>query len=138
MSVKEVVPFLAVADMSDSITFYVDGLGFQVTNEWRPEGELRWCQIRLDGAALMLQSYDRADHDRRFSGKKGEGVTLCIFCDDAVDLYHQFTARGIKAEEPFVGNALWVTSVVDPDGYRIDFESPTDVAEETKLSELDA
>ncbi len=64
-------------------------------------------------------------------------IVLCLFCDDAVALYHQFTARGIDAAEPFVGNALWVTSVADPDGYRLDFESPTDLPEETKLSELD-
>lgn len=33
-----------------------------------------------------------------------------------------------------MGNGLWVTSVQDPDGYRLDFESPTDVAEETVYS----
>jgi hypothetical protein len=26
---------------------------------------------------------------------------------------------------------MWVTSLKDPDGYRLDFESPTDVPEET-------
>jgi len=30
---------------------------------------------------------------------------------------------------------MWVTSLTDPDGYRIDFESPTDVPEETVYSE---
>ena len=35
------------------------------------------------------------------------------------------------ATRPFVGNGLWVTTVVDPDGYRLDFESPTEEAEET-------
>jgi hypothetical protein len=42
---------------------------------------------------------------------------------------------GIQTKEPFVGNHLWVVGVTDPDGYRIDFESPTDVPEETKLAE---
>jgi lactoylglutathione lyase len=31
---------------------------------------------------------------------------------------------------------MWVTSLRDPDGYRIDFESYTDVAEETVFSEV--
>ena len=31
---------------------------------------------------------------------------------------------------------MWVTELQDPDGYRLLFESATDVAEETKLSEL--
>ena len=35
----------------------------------------------------------------------------------------------------FVGNGMWVTSLSDPDGYRIDFESDTDVAEGTVWSD---
>ena len=30
---------------------------------------------------------------------------------------------------------MWVVGLTDPDGYRIYFESPTDVPEETFLSE---
>jgi lactoylglutathione lyase len=45
------------------------------------------------------------------------------------------TSRGIKAERPFVGNGMWVTSMSDPDGYKIFFESTTDVPEETVYSE---
>ena len=41
---------------------------------------------------------------------------------------------GIAASKPFVGNMMWVTSLTDPDGYRLDFESPTDVPEETEYS----
>lgn len=52
-------------------------------------------------------------------------------CQDAIAVHHNLVARGIDASRPFVGNNLWVTSVTDPDGYRLDFESPTDVAEGT-------
>jgi lactoylglutathione lyase len=34
-----------------------------------------------------------------------------------------------------VGNKLWVTTVTDPDGYKLFFNSPTDVPEETLYSE---
>ena len=37
----------------------------------------------------------------------------------------------VKQAVPFVGNGLWVTSVTDPDGYHLYFESPTEVPEET-------
>jgi len=30
---------------------------------------------------------------------------------------------------------MWVTSLTDPDGYRLEFESLTDVPEDTELSE---
>jgi hypothetical protein len=55
-------------------------------------------------------------------------------CTDAIALYHDFIARGVAVKRPFVGNGLWVTSVRDPNGYRLDFESPTDVPEETVYS----
>jgi hypothetical protein len=44
-------------------------------------------------------------------------------------------ARGLDASEPHVGNGLWVTNLTDPDGFRLSFSSPTDVPEDTKLSE---
>jgi len=53
-------------------------------------------------------------------------------CEDAIALYHEFRSRNVKVSRPFVGNGLWVTSVTDPDGYRLEFESPTDVAEDTE------
>ncbi|MFN2387148.1 MAG: hypothetical protein ABR576_12850 [Thermoanaerobaculia bacterium] len=44
-------------------------------------------------------------------------------------------SRAIDAGRPFVGNGMWVTSLRDPDGYRLDFESLTDAPEETQLAE---
>ena len=128
----EMVPFLIGEDMSRTITFYVDGQGYDIEQEWRADGELKWCQLRKAGAALMLQ--ESGEHSDAAS--RGVGVRLCVMCDDALDYYRDFIARWVKPEEPYVGNRLWVTSVTDPDGYHIDFESPTDVAEETRLSEV--
>ena len=62
-------------------------------------------------------------------------MSICFVCRDALAIYREVKARGVAAETPFVGNAMWVTSLTDPDGYRIDFESPTDVPEETVYSE---
>ena len=56
---------------------------------------------------------------------------MCSMCADAIAVYHEARARGLDATRPFVGNNLWVTSFTDPDGYRLDFESPTDVPEGT-------
>jgi hypothetical protein len=56
-------------------------------------------------------------------------------CADALAIYHDAKARGLSPAQPYVGNHLWVTSFVDPDGYRLDFESPTDVAEGTTYAD---
>ncbi len=123
--VMQVVPLLGVSDMAASLRFYVDGLGFARTRSWTPDGELRWCWLELGGAALMLQSRVEPVPDRA-------GMSICLLCSDAIAIYQQLRARGVAATRPFVGNGLWVTSVTDPDGYRLDFESPTDVAEDTE------
>ncbi len=131
-NVKQAVPFFMVTNMEASLRHYVDGLGFELRNKWSPRGKIEWCWLQIGGAALMLQEYREG---RVPAGKLGEGVSVCFQCVDAVKIYREITSRGIQAKRPFVGNSMWVTAVVDPDGYKIDFESPTDVAEETVLAD---
>ena len=132
-NVTQVVPFLGVSNMERSFRYYTEGLGFAVKHQWVVEGKLRWCWLELGGAAIMLQESAKAP-----TGKVGEGISLCFQCRDALAIYHAARARGMEASEPQVGNNMWVTGLADPDGYRLFFESPTDVPEETKLSELPA
>ena len=135
-NVKQAVPFFNVSNMEESLRFYVDGLGFVMTKKWINEGKLRWCWLEIGHAALMLQEYRKEGlNSWKPSCKVGEGLSVCFMCEDALAIYHDAKARGIKARQtPFVGNGLWVVSFSDPDGYRIDFESPTDVPEETEYS----
>jgi lactoylglutathione lyase len=130
MNVRQVVPFLRVAEMERSLRYYVDGLGFTMKLQWIDDGKLRWCWLDLGGASLMLQEGTPG------ATAGGEGASLCFICEDALALYRDFTARGVACTEPEVGNAMWYTDLTDPDGYRLTFESETDVPEDTKLSEL--
>ena len=57
-------------------------------------------------------------------------------CEDALALYRKFKSRGIQtSKRPFVGNRLWVVPLTDPDGYRLEFGSPTEAPEESELEE---
>ena len=135
-NVRQAVPFFGVTDIEASLRFYVDGLGCTVTNQWAPEGRIRWCWLQLGDAALMLQEYWRDGRPAGVpEGPLGQGVSICFMCADAIAIYRELVSRDVPAERPFVGNGLWVTSVRDPDGYRIAFESPTDAPEETVFSE---
>jgi lactoylglutathione lyase len=137
MNVKAVWPFLRVSDMERSIRYYVDGVGFSIEHRWVVDGQLRWCSLILGGATLMLQTFPSHGHDSwKAESKVGVGVALCFQCEDAIAIYREITARGIEASEPEVGNSMWATTLTDPDGYRLEFESPTDQSEDTKLSEL--
>jgi catechol 2,3-dioxygenase-like lactoylglutathione lyase family enzyme len=134
-AVRQAVPFFGVTDIEASLRFYVDGLGFVMTNHWSPEGRIRWCWLELDQVAIMLQEYWKDGRPAGAAeGPLGQGVSICLFCEDAVAIYRDLMTRGIAASRPFVGNELWVTTVTDPDGYRLDFESPTDVPEDTVYS----
>ncbi|MFL5639814.1 MAG: VOC family protein [Gemmatimonadaceae bacterium] len=135
-NVEQVVPLLGVRDIQETLRFYVDGLGFSMTRSWIPEGRLRWCWLELGGAAIMVQEFWREGHESNLpDGRVGVGIGINFICKDALALYRDLRVRGIEARRPFVGNAMWVTEVADPDGYRLYFESPTDAAEETVFSE---
>ena len=138
-TVQQAVPFFMVTNLEASTRFYVQGLGFAITQEWRPDfadGRLQWCWLQLGGAALMLQEYrQEGQAGGRPQGAPGEGVSIYFLCDDAIAVYRDLLSRGVPAGRPFVGNGMWVTALTDPDGYKLYFESPTDAAEETVLSD---
>jgi lactoylglutathione lyase len=131
-NVKQAVPFFGVTNIEASLRFYREGLGFEMRLNWIDEGKLRWCCLDLGGASVMLQEFRREGHNSWIpKGPLGEGVSINFICADALALYHEFKARGVEAKRPFVGNNMWVTGLVDPDGYKLFFESPTDVPEDS-------
>lgn len=135
-NVKQAVPFFVVSNIEESVRYYVNDLGFEMTKKWIDEGKLRWCWLQLGGAALMLQESRKEGHNSWVpEGKVGEGVSIYFICEDALAIYRQVISRGIRTSRSFVGNAMWVTGLSDPDGYKIYFESDTDMPEETVFSE---
>ncbi|OJV21913.1 MAG: hypothetical protein BGO21_24550 [Dyadobacter sp. 50-39] len=132
-NIKQAVPFLWVSDLNNSLLFYTNGLGFRITNQWAPEGNIEWCFLESGGAALMLQQIrkDRLEHWLEL-GKPGHGISIFFVCNDALAVYLDVIAKGITVERPFVGNGMWVVSMIDPDGYRIEFESKTTEKEGTQ------
>lgn len=141
-NVKQAVPFFSVTNMEVSLRFYVEGLGFEMKRWWIPDdhqcdykvdGRIRWCWLALGNAAIMLQEFLP---ERQPKEALGTGVNVCFQCEDALALCREFKARGIRMQRrPSVGNGLWVVPVIDPDGYRMEFSSPTDAPEDTEFEE---
>ena len=136
-NVTAAVPLLMVSNMERSLAFYVDGLGFTIQNRWAPDGRVRWCWMSVGSAALMLQEATDSSQEKMAAlGRPGNGVALYFQCRDALVIYRDAAARGTHAlREPQVGNFAWEVFFTDPDGYKINFSSPTDLPEETLLSE---
>jgi len=132
-NVQQAVPLFAVESMEASLAFYMHSLGFEMTDEWIEDDILRWCWLQRDGAALMLQVSRPGERDPEVI--VGQGVSIYFICRDALAIYDQAVAAGLEPQEPFVGNAMWVTPMQDPDGFRVEFESYTDVPEGTLLSQ---
>lgn len=140
-NVTQAVPFFGVTNMEASLRFYLDGLGFTIVRKWIPEGDehypsdgkIRWCWLELGEAAIMLQEFLP---ERKPKEKLGTGISVCFQCEDALALYREFKARGIKPRNrPSVGNRFWVVPITDPDGYTMEFSSPTDAPEDTEFEE---
>ena len=140
-NVKQAVPFFGITNMESSLRFYVDGLGFRMKHQWIPDrdedypadGKIRWCWLELGDAAIMLQEFLPQDRPKE---TLGTGASVSFMCEDALALYREFKSRGVQMRKrPFVGNHLWVVPITDPDGYRMEFASPTDAPEESELKE---
>ncbi len=132
-NVRQAVPFFGVTSMEASLRFYLDGLGFVMTKHWDVDGQIRWCWLELGDTAIMLQTFYKEGVGPWVpEDKLGVGVVISFQCEDALAIYRAAVSKGAQASRPFVGNNMWVTSVSDPDGYRLEFESPTDVPEGTE------
>ncbi len=135
VQVHEVVPFLHPVSMEKSLAFYCDLLGFRIALSWPSPDDVRWCRLEHGHAALMLQP--PGDLDRRAPGTAlGEGLSLTFMCSDALAIYDAVVDAGVVSEEPMVGNHMWVVTLRDPDGCRIEFESGTLAPEGSTLSEV--
>lgn len=135
---SSVVLVLDVVNITESVRFYIDGLGFRETDRWASGGITTRCRLSSGSVSILLNALPEAQ--RRSLGQTsqlGQGINITMMCEDAIAQYRAISRRGIAAREPFVGNRLWNVDVSDPDGYRMTFSSPSDHSEETTYSEVE-
>ena len=103
-------PILRVEDMSRSVRFYTEKLGFAL-EEW--SGDDFGCVTR-DGATIYLSLGDQG----------APGTWVWVGVEDVAALYAEYQARGIEIGEPPV-NYPWACEMRlrDPDGHVLRFGS---------------
>jgi uncharacterized glyoxalase superfamily protein PhnB len=108
-----IVPILSVRNVPESISFYIDKLGFK--KDWDWGNPATFASVSLDGAAIFL-----------CQGVQGQpGSWLSVFVPNVDALFHAFRARGVNIRQPPT-NFPWGTremNVQDPDGHRLRFGS---------------
>ena len=116
---RGVSPSLTTNDIRRSIPFYVDGLGFSITDQHEADGQLRFVMLKAGEGEIGLGQDDFAKGKDR---AKGIGLRLWITTkQDLHALAAQAKSAGIVLDsevEPLPWGPL-AFAVTDPDGFKI-------------------
>jgi len=112
-----IMPVLTVSNISQSIAFYQDTLGFSVGVTMPGEDGSPWFAIVDKGETVHIGlQYDPA------IGERGKGVVFMVYVPDGTDMeayYTEVQSKGAPIaealKEEYWGDQLF--SVTDPDGY---------------------
>lgn len=116
---KSIFPSLTVNDLTKSLHFYVDGLGFEIVDRNEVNGVLHFAMVKSGNVSVGLGQDDFAKGRGRV---KGVGARLWIRTDqDLVALANRAKTAGIKldgdpAPLPWGPMAFALT---DPDGFML-------------------
>lgn len=125
LKARGLMPALTVNDLKKSIQFYRDGLGFEISDEMKEEGELKGVMIGAGGASLGLSQDDFGKGRDRV---KGVGMRLYLETDqDIASLAQKAKVAGITLVQG-PGPLPWgpvAFTVKDPDGFMLTISNPS-------------
>lgn len=120
-----IAPGFTVKDLSRSIRFYTEGLGFAIVHRGESEGVLRYVRLKAGDAELGLGQDDFA------KGKdRSKGVGMRVWITTRQDLHAvaaQAKAAGITLDAD-VEAMPWgplAFSLTDPDGFKVTVANET-------------
>ena len=120
LRLRSVSPSLTVDDITRSVHFYTEALGFFISQSWADGSALRGVMLKAGSCELGLSQDDWAQGRER---KKGMGFRLwCETQQDVDALAARVKGKGYAlSQEPKDDKAWGVRSfsLDDPDGYHI-------------------
>lgn len=127
IDVRGVCPLLQVFDMSTSIRFYCDVLGFEIVQTSEPGDQFDWAWLKLNDANLMLNTAYEEDarpaaaDPARIAAHSDTG--LFFACPDVDATYRHLRAHNLDVREPTLSPyGMKQLYVSDPDGYCLCFQ----------------
>lgn len=122
-----VMPSLAVHDVARSQAFY-RRLGFRVTAQLPPVGPPEWLRLERDGVGLLVWNEVVAAPEvlAALRQARGAGNTVRIVVSDIDGLLREFGAEGVHLHRRIevMPDGSREFSVVDPDGFHLEFATP--------------
>jgi len=115
-----IAPVFRVADLTRSLAFYRDRLGFELDFTY----ENFYASVCRDGGYIHLQCGPRDARDQA-AFEREERLDACIVVRDAATMSARFAAAGVSFTVPLrqmpYGTEFYVR---DPDGYILGFVEP--------------
>lgn len=117
LNAKSMFPSLTVNDLTKSLHFYVDGLGFEIVDRSEADGVLRFAMLKAGNTMLGIGQDDfKKGRDRA----KGVGARFWINTEqDLVALADRAKAAGLTLDAdpaPLPWGPM-AFALVDPDGF---------------------
>jgi catechol 2,3-dioxygenase-like lactoylglutathione lyase family enzyme len=127
LDIRGMTPLLSVFDMSRSLAFYRDILGFEIVADSGNGDHSSWVWLRLGEIDLMLNDQYEPGHVPTLPpaerSKWHHDTCLYFGCPDTEAAYEYLRSKGIDADPPkdapYGMRQLYVS---DPDGYNICFQ----------------
>lgn len=119
-------PFFIVGNVKDSVSFYVDKLGFEIRH-MGPEGDPYWAMVGRDNISIMLKAITPdikpvPNHTRH----EWAPWDAYIYTKDPDSLFEEYLSNGTAFRKPIHNNSddLRGFEIEDADGYVLFFGRP--------------
>lgn len=108
---------LYVTDQERAKRFYVESLGFELTNdaEMGPMG--RWIEVAPKGAQTGFVLADAARFGK--ADRVGGSADVTLRCSDVQALHDELAAKGVPVTAPETEPFGTFITVTDPDGHEL-------------------
>lgn len=117
---SRIVPSLMVRDLDESLDFYVEKLGFEVTGRYPDVGEPDWAEVRRDGVILQFFTADTLSEG--FTSTPGLTGTLYFYPESVMKLAGELRGKVLFEWGPEVMDyGQREFALRDPDGYFLAF-----------------
>ena len=129
IEIDGMTPLIQVFDMSTSLGFYRDVLGFDVVQDSGNGDDSSWVWLRLNGTDLMLNDqYEPGSVPAAPPAERTrwhDDTCLYFGCADPDAAYRYLISKGVDCSPPKVAPyGMKQLYVSDPDNYNLCFQCP--------------